>query len=127
MLKLKEIHKDDRGEIYIMIGDLKDHKEITFFTTKKGFARGGCIHKINDEFSTVLEGRIQYSVGDNKILAKKGESIKIPRNTPHYFISLTDSLVTEWGCLPEEKIEKHKAFREVVDGINKKMIDKKNN
>jgi mannose-6-phosphate isomerase-like protein (cupin superfamily) len=121
MIKLEKIHKDDRGEIYILLGDLKEHKEITLFSTNKDFARGGCIHKLNDEFNTVLEGKIHYFIGDNKFILSKGESIKIPRNTPHYFISLTDSLVVEWGCTPEEKVEKHKPFRDIVDDINKKV------
>lgn len=121
MLKLKKIHKDSRGEIYLLKGDLKEHKEITIFYTKKGFARGGCIHKINDEFNTVLEGEIHYFTGNNESIMIKGKSIKIPRNVPHYFISLTDSLVIEWGCTLEEKIEKYKPFRNIVDDINKKL------
>jgi len=119
MLKLKEIHKDYRGKIYLLKGDLKEHKEITIFHTKKGFARGGCIHKLNNEFNTVLEGKIHYFIGNDELMMTKGKSIKIPRNAPHYFISLTDSLVIEWGCIPEEKIEKYKPFRDIVDNINK--------
>lgn len=120
MLKLKQIHKDDRGEIYLILGNLKEYEEITLFSTNKGFARGGCIHKINDEFNVVLEGKIRYFVGEKEVLMKAGDSLKIPRDTPHYFISLTDSLVSEWGCSPEEKIEKYKPFRDIVDNINKK-------
>lgn len=120
MLNLKEIHKDNRGEIHILEGDLKENKEITIFLTKSGFARGGCIHKINDELNVVLEGEIRYFVGEKEIIMKRGDSVVIPRETPHYFISLTDSLVIEWGCLPEEKIEKYEPFRNIVNSINKK-------
>ena len=42
----------------------------------------------------------------------------IPRNTPHYFIALEDSIILEWGATPEEKINKHKEFRKMVDDIN---------
>ena len=105
----------------MLLGDLREHKEITIFSTKKGFARGGCIHRISGEHNTVLEGKIHYFVGDKEIIMSKGESMTIPKNTPHYFISLTDSLVQEWGAEPEEKIEKHKEFRAIVDEINKKM------
>lgn len=121
MLKLKKIYKDDRGKIYQILGGLKEHREIVLFWTDKGSARGGCIHKLNDEFNIVLEGKIRYFVGDNEFILSKGESMKIPRNSPHYFISLTDSLVIEWGCTPEEKIEKYKPFREIVENINKKQ------
>lgn len=120
MLKLNQIHKDKRGKIYLLKGDLKEHREITVFSTKKGFARGGCIHEFNGEINTVLEGKIRYTIGTKKVLLKKGQSIKIPKKTPHYFIALADSLVVEWGANPEEKIKKYKPFREIVDKINKK-------
>ncbi len=122
MLSLEKIHEDQRGEIYLIKGDLKEHQEITMFTTKKDFARGGCIHRINNEFNTVLEGEIRYFIGDKNLVMKKGDSVVIPKNSPHYFISLTDSLVQEWGCTPEEKIEKHKEFRAIVDEINKRPV-----
>lgn len=118
MLNLEQIHKDERGEINLLKG-MMQYPEITLFTTKKGFARGGCIHKINTEFNVVLEGEIKYLIGQKEILMKAGDTAIIPKNTPHYFISLTDSLVAEWGCNPEEKVEKHKEFREMVDNINK--------
>lgn len=119
MLNLKEIHKDNRGEIHLLKGDLQDHEEITLFLTKKGFARGGCIHRTNGEFNTVIEGKIHYFIDEKEVLMKKGDSVEIPSNSPHYFISLTDSLVMEWGCVPEEKIEKYKPFRDIVDEINR--------
>ena len=53
MLKLSKLHEDKRGEIYLITGDLKEHEEITLFTTRKGYARGGCIHNINDEYCTI--------------------------------------------------------------------------
>lgn len=118
MLKLKQIHKDNRGEIYLLKGSLEEHEEITIFYTKKGFARGGCIHRTNGEFNIVMEGRICYFIGEKEILLTKGNSVKIPSNSPHYFISLTNSLVMEWGCVPEEKIEKYKPFRDIVNNIN---------
>ena len=125
MLKLEKIHKDGRGEIYLIKGDLKEHEEITLFITKKGFARGGCIHKKNNEFCVVLEGTIKHVIKDNVKILQKGESIKVPRNTPHYFVGAIDSIVLEWGATPEEKKEKHKEFRKIVDEINKRKLSRK--
>jgi len=121
MLNLERIHKDERGEIDLLKGMMR-YPEITLFTTKKGFARGGCIHRVNGEFNVVLEGEIRYFIGEKEVLMKVGDSVTIPKNTPHYFIALTDSLVAEWGCEPEEKVEKHKEFREIVDKINKEKL-----
>ena len=122
MLNLSKLYEDKRGEIFLLKGDLKDHEEITLFTTKKTFARGGCIHEFNDESCVVLEGAIKYYIGNNepKIL-HKGQSIIIPHNTPHYFQSITDSLVVEWGATPKEKKHKHESLRKIVDDINNRI------
>ena len=120
MLKMKRIHKDKRGEIYLITGDLKEHKELTVFTCKKSFARGGCIHKKHDEYCVVFEGEIDYYIGSCKrpVNAKKGEVIKIHKNTEHYFVAKTDCIVSEWGALPSEKKVKHAKTRKIVDEIN---------
>lgn len=125
MLEMKKIHEDKRGEIYIITG-MKEHEEVTLFTTKAGKARGGCIHKKNDEHCIVLEGEIEHfmkwqhdCLPLGKVRGKKGIVITVPANKPHYFVSLTDSLVMEWGATAEEKKEKDPEFRKIVDRINK--------
>lgn len=119
-MEIKEIHSDFRGKIYIMTGALIDYPEITIMKTNKGYARGGCIHNDHDEFVCVLEGMIKYVYCDIKIekILTDGDSLLIPRATPHYFYSITDSIVMEWGADPEEKKAKHKEFRTIVDSIN---------
>jgi quercetin dioxygenase-like cupin family protein len=119
MLKLEKLHEDKRGEIYLIIGDFQEHEEVTLFFTRKNYARGGCIHKIHDEYCTVLEGKIRYFIGTNDpIEMKAGDTVKIQKNTPHYFLSLKDSIVMEWGATPAEKKEKHEEFRKKVEMIN---------
>ena len=119
LLTLNKIHEDRRGEIYILSGDLKEHEEITLFTTRKDFARGGCIHKFNNEYCIILEGRIRYFIKDAEPMdLEKGQSIKIEKNTPHYFKSLTDSIVLEWGATSDEKKQKHFEYKKRVEEIN---------
>ena len=91
------------------------------FTTKKGFVRGGCVHNLNDEFCCVIEGELLYRLGDKVIDCKKGDTIAIPKGTPHYFQALTYCVVLEWGATPEEKKEKHFEFRKIVETLNEKM------
>jgi len=119
LLKLEKIHEDNRGDIYLLKGDLKEHEEISILTTKKGVARGGCIHRINDEYNVVLEGEIIYYVGEQEFHMKKGDTVKVPKNTPHYFLSLLDSIVAEWGATTEEKKDKYAPLRKIVEKINK--------
>jgi hypothetical protein len=118
-MKLIKIHEDLRGSIHIVEG-LYKYPEVTIFQTIAGFARGGCIHNINDEYCSVIEGEILYCIGDlnNHKTLKTGETVCIPKSTPHYFLSITNSTVLEWGANPEEKKEKHPFFRQVVDYIN---------
>lgn len=121
-LKLKKIHEDERGEIYIIVGDsLKEHEEITIFTTKRNYARGGCIHKKHSERFCILEGIIEYDIGGCISIYGKGSSFIIPRNIPHYFKSMTDSIVMEWGASSDEKKKKHRKYRKIVDKINAKV------
>jgi len=119
-LELRKIHEGKRGEIHIITGDSLKDEEITIFITKRKFARGGCIHKENDEHCVVLEGYVECFLKDRKAeILRKGQTFKIPKNTPHYFVSLSDSIVMEFGATPEEKKEKHPEFRKIVDEINK--------
>ena len=118
MLKLKQIHRDRRGRIYVLSDD-KGNEIASLLSTNKHFARGGCIHKKNNEYCVVLNGEILHVKRNQPIeRGKKGTMIFIRRNTPHYFVSLTDSLVMEFGATPEEKKVKHKATRAIVDKIN---------
>lgn len=132
---MKKIHEDQRGEIYIITGDIQ-HEEITLFVTNKGFARGGCIHRINDEFCVVLEGEIRYhrfgmniagiDVGEYVVTLNEGDKIMVTHGIPHHFISMTKSVVMEWGPSGEEKKERDSETRKIVDEINQKMIKNEN-
>ena len=115
------MHKDERGEIYVIEGLLSGDREVTIFTTKPDHARGGCVHRVNDEFFLVLSGRVSYKLGneDNKIL-EAGTIIEIPAGNPHYFKALTDSIVIEWGATVQEKKEYYPPLRRLVDEINRK-------
>ena len=118
-MKLNKIHSDKRGDIYTLT-ELLVFPEITLFKTNKGMARGGCIHNINREFVCVLEGNIRYTTPRQSVELEAGDTYRINSNTPHYFESLTDSLVVEWGATPEEKAVKHPEFRKIVEEINKR-------
>ena len=117
-MKLNEIYTDFRGKIMTLTEDMS-FPEVTIFTTKAGVARGGCIHSKNDEYTCVIEGEVEYVIGEEKIKLLVGENALIPKNTAHYYTSLTDSIVLEWGATPAEKQTKHIEFRKIVDQINK--------
>jgi len=116
-VKLNTIHTDSRGSISLLTEEMK-YPEVTVFHTNEGFARGGCIHELSDEYTCVIEGEVEYRIGDKTLRMKDGESAVIPRNTPHYYASITDSIVLEWGATPAEKQKKHAEFRAIVDAIN---------
>lgn len=117
-MNLELIHQDKRGTISTVKSELLGHPEVTIFTTKKGLARGGCIHNKSDEYACVISGKIEYVIDGRHYLMFDGDAVTIKRGEPHYFISLTDSVVLEWGATEEEKKYKHEVYRKIVDGIN---------
>lgn len=130
-MELKTIHTDDRGSISALTGELVTVPEVTVFHTKAGYARGGCIHMQSKEHLVVIEGMIEYIYMDpwggiSRRVLLSGNSITIQPATPHYCISMTDSILMEWGPTLEEKKGKHAEFRAIVDEINntkKESID----
>jgi len=123
MLKIDPIHSDKRGQILSLTGEeLIPYDEITIFKTNARYARGGCIHNSSKEHICVLKGIIKFYTEVNseikEITLSTGQSYTIDKQTPHYFVSLTDSVVMEWGPGIEEKKEKNEAFRKVVEAIN---------
>jgi mannose-6-phosphate isomerase-like protein (cupin superfamily) len=99
-------------------GSLLAYPEVTIFHTKAGMARGGCVHNLSDEYTCVINGIVEYRVGESTFLLQDGDSMVIPRGMPHYLFSISDSVVLEWGATEEEKKEKHPEFRAMVDEIN---------
>lgn len=124
-MKFEKIHEDVRGEIYLILEALQEGRELTLFTTHKGYARGGCIHRKSGENCVVIKGVIKYWIGDKEpIIMTQGSTCYIEPNMSHYFVALTDeTVVMEWGALPEEKKEKHPPSRVLVDNINLKRVN----
>jgi dTDP-4-dehydrorhamnose 3,5-epimerase-like enzyme len=126
-----KIHEDDRGFINLITGALENNKEINISSTKKGYTRGGCIHRINDEYLTVVSGKIVFHIFDSNTDAEDivymtvGDSRKIPVNSPHFYTALTDCVVIEWGSTFEEKTEKHLVTRAIVNNLNEQRESEK--
>ena len=121
MLEIKKVNEDERGSIYSITGDeIKPHHELVLLCTKKGYARGGCIHYKNAEYIVIIEGKVDYHIRRAEIWMKKGDTEYIPATAPHYLVSKTDSIVMEWGPEPNEKDTKDSVMREYVNKINRK-------
>ncbi len=116
-LDLKKVHEDDRGYIYLVRNLLENNKEFTFLETKKGFARGGCLHP-KDEYVVVLKGKIKLILGNEEKELVTGQSMKIPANKTHAWVALEDSILSEWGVTEEEKKERDLELRKIIDRIN---------
>jgi mannose-6-phosphate isomerase-like protein (cupin superfamily) len=121
-MKFVIAHEDGRGRISLLT-ELQHFHEVSIFETKKGRSRGGCIHMFSDEYCCVIEGEVEYHMGSISKKLKAGDMILVPRATPHYFVSITDSVLMEWGPSPEEKKDKHPATRKIVDKINSSFYE----
>ncbi len=117
-MQFKTIHEDDRGSIFLLTDGFTNLKEVTIFKTNEGYARGGCIHNFSDEHVVVIEGEVIYVYNGIYIRMQKGDTLLIPKGTPHYFISKTNSVVMEWGPDPKEKEKKHPEYRKLVNELN---------
>ena len=120
LVELKKLHEDNRGAIHLVKNLLEDEKEFTFLELKKGSARGGCLHSNNEHF-VVIKGKIIFIHGEKEEILTAGDSRIIEALKPHAFISLEDSIVSEWGITTTEKEQdvKDKNLRERIDEINK--------
>ncbi len=58
---------------------------------RKGFMAPPHYHKLEDESFYVLEGEIDFQVGDQKLKAKAGDFVLLPKNIPHHFNLVTDT------------------------------------
>jgi len=58
---------------------------------RKGFTPPPHYHKLEDETFYILEGEIDFHVGDKKIKASAGELVVLPKNIPHHFNLITDT------------------------------------
>ena len=58
---------------------------------RKGFTPPPHYHTLEDESFYLLEGEIDFYVGDKKVKASAGEFIVLPRNIPHHFDLITET------------------------------------
>jgi quercetin dioxygenase-like cupin family protein len=58
---------------------------------RKGFTPPAHYHKLEDESFYLLEGEIDFYVGDKKVKTSAGEYIMLPRNIPHHFDLITET------------------------------------
>jgi quercetin dioxygenase-like cupin family protein len=58
---------------------------------RKGFMAPPHYHKVEDETFYILEGEIDFHVGDRKFKASAGELVVLPKNIPHHFNLITDT------------------------------------
>jgi quercetin dioxygenase-like cupin family protein len=56
-----------------------------YFRGGKGFTPPPHYHKFEDEAFYILEGEMEFHVGDKKFKAGAGEFVFLPRNIPHHF------------------------------------------
>ena len=117
-MKLLKINEDKRGDIHAIEDERLGYDEVAVFFTKKGMARGGCIHPNSDEFLLVVKGKIHYVAGNTELIMSDGTVVFTPKNTPHYFKALSDCIVMEWGASKSEKGHKDKNYKRIVDEIN---------
>ena len=126
-MKCEFVHEDIRGHIISVTG-ITTCPEMVFVWTDKGYARGGCIHD-TDETVLVIEGSIMLHCDYSKPMRYNNQwqqidegdpSIIIPAGVPHFYISLENSLIMEYG--PDNaNTKKDIEMRNRVERINREL------
>lgn len=97
-MKIEKVNEDSRGEVFVITGGPKKYDRLVLLTTKSGYARGGDYHKKSKQNCTVIDGCMLYTLkGSPTLVLKAGDTVVSPRNIPHIFFALKDSLMMEWG------------------------------
>ena len=58
---------------------------------RKGFMAPPHYHKFEEESFYILQGEIEFHVGDEKCKAVAGDFIVLPKNVPHHFNLITET------------------------------------
>lgn len=61
---------------------------------RKGFTAPPHYHTLEDESFYILEGEIDFFIGDRKVKASAGEFVVLPRNIPHHFELISETAKT---------------------------------
>jgi len=91
-----QFFSDQRGELYVnKIQDV----EFNVIFTKAGVYRAGDYHP-GEQYSVILKGQVEITLrqNDQDVLKKYGpnELIVIPKDTPHLYKFLADTVMMEW-------------------------------
>lgn len=88
-----DIFEDHRGTVFSYYNFTENFVEYNLMITKKGDVRGYHFHPEFDEYMMVVDGTClfrEYTNEISEVTLNTGDSILIPKNTPHTFIALTD-------------------------------------
>lgn len=109
-MKVEKVSEDDRGEIW------KVGSENSFYfiaKTLKGHSRGGDIHD-GEQYLLVLEGKLEVRLmlpgGEEKIEMNPRDFLTVPKDIPHLFIALENSVFLEWGNFPLPSYDKKRFY-----------------
>jgi quercetin dioxygenase-like cupin family protein len=108
---------------------------------RKGYMAPPHYHKLEDESFYILEGEIDFHVGERKFTAGAGQFVVLPKNVPHHFDLITDTakallLITPAGfeaffkefgrpaeTLALPPIPTENPRQEMFDAMNKRMME----
>ena len=105
-LEFNQIHADDRRSI-LANTSLLGGKEISIIKLNKHKAIGGCLHK-EDEYYAIVSGCVIVTNGVENTVGVPGDAGIFPAGNPHAFFAEEDSIIMEWGILPENKVDSPK-------------------
>jgi len=111
------VSSDSRG--WVVVWEFKG-QEILMIYTKKGYMRGGEIHK-GRQWNIILQGAVNWIIQQKYMfplhqLYYSSAYIVTPKEIPHMMEALTDTLMIEWREYPlEQPVNYYKSFRDLIE------------
>lgn len=94
------VREPGAGDRYVVLGDSVTIKAsaaetggaLTFFTVETAPGAGPPlhVHLQEDEYFYVLEGEVEFQVGEQRVTARSGTFLFVPKNQPHTFANLSN-------------------------------------
>lgn len=86
---LKKDGKNMRISIMLSANDTGGRYTFTQDTVDEGYIVKAHYHKLHDEFFSIIEGEVEWTLGDSTFIAKAGSVILVPKGTVHALRALT--------------------------------------
>ena len=103
--------------VYLKTGGSDTNEQFSMFTAEHVKNQGPPLHRHNiDETFYITAGEFLFQIGDERYTAEAGDTLFIPRNTPHAYLTLSNQGTLLFVVSPSASVELLFDFYNSFDG-----------